>query len=988
MKILNLSTLVLLLVGLFGQSTALAQCTAQAGTLVQTPDGNQRVYTCPGDGQADIVNFSNTSTSNADFAYVVTDANNTILAVNVGSSFDFEVAPPGNCLVWGFSYNGNITAQMGESVFSTRFSDNCWFISNNAIEVVRDVVDGGEVATPTGATSVSACLDDGVDDYVAFTNNSTSNARYAYVITDDNNIILGLPSNSFANFSGAGIGICRVWGLSYTGNLTAQMGDNAAAIALSDGCFALSSNFIEVIRNNTDGGTVSTPSGDNRVDVCVGNGTPDVVEFAHQSTSSADYAYVITDGNNNILVVNAGSSFDFDVAPPGLCRVFGFSYTGTITAQPGDLVYTTRFSDGCYRISSNAIEVYRDNGPTAGNITTNDPTSICVDGNPDPIDVTVSGASGGNSGWIITDDNNNILALPPAPPFDLDGAGVGVCLIWYIRFEDGLTGLMTGNNVSDVAGCFDLSNSIRVDREAPDGGMVSLANGETTFTNCAGDIVLDVMHTTASPNLSYWYIITDDNDNILEFANSANTSTLDLSAAPPGVCRIWGWSYRGLPNPVVGENISTLTDDDCEAISDNFITVNRTDPAIDGGTVAMPSGATTRYTCPGDGIDDIVMFTNSTTSSANYAYVITDDNNVILGLPPGNSQNFEGAGVGVCRVWGLSFTGNITAQMGDNAATTELTDGCFQLSENFIEVIRDNPDGGTVAMPSGATTRYTCPGDGIDDIVEFTRSTSSLANYAYVVTDDNNIILGLPPGNSLNFEGAGTGVCRVWGLSYTGMVTAQVGDDAAAVALSSDCFDLSDNFIEVIRDNPDGGTVAMPSGATTRYTCPGDGIDDIVEFTRNTSSLANYAYVVTDDNNIILGLPPGNSLNFEGAGTGVCRVWGLSYTGMVTAQVGDDAAAVALSSDCFDLSDNFIEVIRDNPDGGTVAMPSGATTRYTCPGDGIDDIVEFTRSTNSLANYAYVVTDDNNIILGLTPGNSLNVEGAGTGVCRVWGVSY
>ncbi|MEM1324140.1 MAG: T9SS type A sorting domain-containing protein, partial [Bacteroidota bacterium] len=341
-----------------------------------------------------------------------------------------------------------------------------------------------------------------------------------------------------------------------------------------------------------------------------------------------------------------------------------------------------------------------------------------------------------------------------------------------------------------------------------------------------------------------------------------------------------------------------------------FIEVIRDNP--DGGTVAMPSGATTRYTCPGDGIDDIVEFTRSTSSLANYAYVVTDDNNIILGLPPGNSLNFEGAGTGVCRVWGLSYTGMVTAQVGDDAAAVALSSDCFDLSDNFIEVIRDNPDGGTVAMPSGATTRYTCPGDGIDDIVEFTRNTSSLANYAYVVTDDNNIILGLPPGNSLNFEGAGTGVCRVWGLSYTGMVTAQVGDDAAAVALSSDCFDLSDNFIEVIRDNPDGGTVEMPDGNTEITTCAGDGEDDIVEFTHATGSLANYTYVITDDNNIILGLPPGNSQNFEGAGTGVCRVWGLSYTGMITAEVGDDAAAVDLSSDCFELSENFITVNRED----------------------------------------------------------------------------
>ena len=36
----------------------------------------------------------------------------------------------------------------------------------------------------------------------------------------------------------------------------------------------------------------------------------------------------------------------------------------------------------------------------------------------------------------------------------------------------------------------------------------------------------------------------------------------------------------------------------------------------------------------------------------------------------------------------------------------------------------------------------------------------------------------------------------------------------------------------------------------------------------------------------------------------------LSYSGDVSAQVGDDAAAIDLASGCFDLSDNFITVSR------------------------------------------------------------------------------
>ncbi|MEM9919848.1 MAG: T9SS type A sorting domain-containing protein [Bacteroidota bacterium] len=295
--------------------------------------------------------------------------------------------------------------------------------------------------------------------------------------------------------------------------------------------------------------------------------------------------------------------------------------------------------------------------------------------------------------------------------------------------------------------------------------------------------------------------------------------------------------------------------------------------------------------------------------------MITDDQNVILGTPPPGATevNFDGAGPGVCRIWGLSYTGMFTGEVGQNAAAVDLSSDCFELSENFITVTREQVDGGTVSMPSGATVRYTCPGDGVDDIITFVHENDAPGTeYAYVITDDQNIILGVPPMNSQNFEGAGSGVCRVWGLSYTGNITAQMGDDAANTALTDGCFQLSENFIEVIRDTPDGGVVATTDGDVELTTCAGDGNDDIISLQHTNNSMAAFRYVVTDDQNIILATPaPGTmELNFEGAGVGVCRIWGLSYTGMFTGEVGQNAGEVDLSSDCFELSENFIVVNR------------------------------------------------------------------------------
>ena len=79
---------------------------------------------------------------------------------------------------------------------------------------------------------------------------------------------------------------------------------------------------------------------------------------------------------------------------------------------------------------------------------------ICAgDGQSDAFEVILIGFEGNQSAWIITDDNGNILTLPSGPPFDLEGAGAGTCLIYYISYEGTLTGLTTGANLSNLAGC-------------------------------------------------------------------------------------------------------------------------------------------------------------------------------------------------------------------------------------------------------------------------------------------------------------------------------------------------------------------------------------------------------------------------------------------------------------------------------------------------------------------------------------------------------
>ncbi len=971
------------------------------GGSVELEDGTTEAFTCPGDEMDDALTFvSKGASPDAQFTFVITDPDGIILGIPEGDRQNFEGAGEGTCLVWGLAYTGNLTAMVGDDATAGPLSDGEGDLSDNFITIRRAVPHAGAVMTADGMTEVTTTPGDGVDDIVEFVYEGASDSKYAYIITDPDGNILGIPDIPSQNFEGAGVGTCLVWGLAYTGNLTAMTGDNAMDIALSDECFDLSHNFITVNRmRDVNGGTVAMPSGATTRYTCPGDGVDDIVMFVSEGASpDAQFTFVITDPDGIILGIPEGDSQNFEGAGEGACLVWGLAYTGNLTAMVGGDANAGPLSDGDSDLSDNYITINRamaNGGTVATSLGLTEITTTPGDGVDDIVEFMSSGASESKYTYVITDPDGNILGLPDVPSQNFEGAGEGTCLVWGLAYTGNITA-MVGDNAMDIAlsdECFDLSdNFITVNRKAGlNGGTVAMPSGATTRYTCPGDGVDDIVmfvSNRATPDAQFTYVITDPDGIILGIPDGDNQN---FEGAGEGTCLVWGLAYTGNLTAMVGDdaNAGPLSDGDSD-LSDNYITINRA--MANGGTVATSLGLTEITTTPGDGVDDIVEFMSSGASASKYTYVITDPDGNILGLPDVPSQNFEGAGEGTCLVWGLAYTGNITAMAGINAMDIALSDECFDLSDNFITVNRKaGLNGGTVAMPSGATTRYTCPGDGVDDIVMFVSNRATPdAQFTYVITDPDGIILGIPDGDNQNFEGAGEGTCLVWGLAYTGNLTAMVGDDANAGPLSDGDSDLSDNYITINRAMANGGTVATSLGLTEITTTPGDGVDDIVEFMSSGASASKYTYVITDPDGNILGLPDVPSQNFEGAGEGTCLVWGLAYTGNITAMVGDNAMDIALSDECFDLSDNFITVNRKaGLNGGTVAMPSGATTRYTCPGDGVDDIVMFVsnRATPD-AQFTYVITDPDGIILGIPEGDSQNFEGAGEGTCLVWGLAY
>ena len=193
---------------------------------------------------------------------------------------------------------------------------------------------------------------------------------------------------------------------------------------------------------------------------------------------------------------------------------------------------------------------------------------------------------------------------------------------------------------------------------------------------------------------------------------------------------------------------------------------------------------------------------------------------------------------------------------------------------------------------------------------------STGSSTAYIVTDPNWIIIGLPPSNSVDFDGGllepvGSGLLRMTEISLL-----KLGDDTNTVDFSDERFDLSDNFVSIIREGVSAGTISTVDGEAMVYTCTQDGYADNVSFQTTDQTGTNIAYVVTNPDLNILGLPPGNAVEFDGAPPSTCWVWALAYIANITVEVGNNACTDALTDGCASLSANHVKVIRDVVEGG------------------------------------------------------------------------
>lgn len=835
-----------------------------------------------------------------------------------------------------------------------------WDLENLVLEAGCTIpVEGGSVSiVGSNSTTFEVCSGDGEADALNLNVVNPEGDFMTWIVTDENGEIQELVSDPNFDFEGVPAGTCYIYHLSYNSITGLAVGANVTDLM---GLFDLS-NEITVIRDEVNGGSITGGP----FEVCL-DGNPDFLTgIGLTSNVGKNSQWVVTNGTGSTILGLPQNieDVDFDDVDPGICLIWHLSYADGLTGL--ELNASVSALEGCYDLS-NSIQVVR--SEVEAGMIVGGPYDFCVgNGEGDfAADLQAFGAAGQNTEWIITDgDGIEIIALTDdITTFDFDGAGSGICLIWHIAYNDGLTGLVQGGMVADISGCFDLSNSVIVNRANVDGG--TLVGGPFAFCiDGEADFISGIELIDAEGDSTAWIITNSDTTSIIGIPG--DPLSVDFDAAGPGVCLLWHLSYSG---PITGLalNGSPADLDGCLNLS-NAIIIDRNGP--NGGTL---EGGPFTF-CVGDGVADnptgVTLVGNSGT---NNDWIITnEDGSMILALPDTlGTFDFDGAGLGVCLIWNISYEGEVEGL--EVGGSPSLINGCFSLSSS-ITVTRTEATGGEL---TGGPFEF-CAGDSESDFVSGITLTGNAGDSTqWVITDENLTILDLPDDLEIvDFNDAGNGTCLIWSISFAeGLIGLEMDSNVNDL---QGCFALS-NSVTVVRNEPDGGEL---TGGPYVFCVDGEP-DFIVDIELNGNEGPNSSWVITDDTGeLILGVPSSPTIvDFDLAGPGNCLVWHVSYSDI------DGLAANGMISDitgCFSFS-NPLTVVRSQADGGSI---TGGPFTF-CVGDGVaDNVSGVTVSGNSGTNSQWVVTDgDTTTILGLpTAPELVDFDGTEVGTCLIWHMSY
>ena len=399
--------------------------------IIRSNKNSENILFCNSTGSIDTIRFNfNGATTGTSYYYIGIQSDTIRFVSNSGIILSTDILP-GHTDVYGIAFKGKFLAQVGDKLSARRLVDSCYGVSSNSIGFGKYTPDAGMVTSGSGLSDIYLCPGDGQADFITLSNIGATPLNYGYFITNSKDSIVAFSPSSSIDLDTFPIGLCKIYGISYLGNISYK-NKKVQEPGLASACFSISKNAINVHKSLADGGRISLAKGDTAINICVEDLALDTIKFYHSSPVQLKYSYLVTDGNNRLQsIVQENELRDFNGSDPGVCRVYGISYGGFLNVFRNDNVLTATLASGCYDLSDNFLTINKSNtGANCKNIGVNDGNKAFLGIYPNPARdfvrvsikskylkgghpvLTLVAASGGGNKKIILDpqvvDNQNI----------------------------------------------------------------------------------------------------------------------------------------------------------------------------------------------------------------------------------------------------------------------------------------------------------------------------------------------------------------------------------------------------------------------------------------------------------------------------------------------------------------------------------------------------------------------------------------------------
>ena len=516
---------------------------------------------------------------------------------------------------------------------------------------------------------------------------------------------------------------------------------------------------------------------------------------------------------NNDFIINEPTLYQFELL--AYCNIGNGSMQKVWDID--EIMLTASCIDNCQGVEGGTIE--------------GGPFQFCVgDGMPDNIltgDITLSGNTSTNSQWVVTDEQGNILGLPPTPfDVDFDQAGTGTCLVWHLSFEDGLIGAEMGMNANELQGCYSLSNPISVIRTnctspctSTEVKLYAIIDNELIVINqINGGVEKRIAITGYSSTRYGGMIYYPVDDMIYTIGNNSTNPELVSIDRYSGVANVIGDVNQVAPTQVdlnISEALEYNPDDGLvymggyynPNLNDNFFSreLFTLDLSTGHATLISEINGSCQNELDGLAHQNGTMYYIDGCPTPNTMGSISISNGqqtIINGNTPGSRfENNPSTG----GFWFIDAVDRLLVNTDINGMNANTLGEMYPsdayalpLSRGFVTAPTDGnlANGGALY---GGPFEY-CVGNNEADFIangSITLQNPNGDNSQWVITDQNNVIIGLPSSPyDVDFDTAGVGNCYIWNIAYNDNLNGLQID--ANINQLEGCYDIS-NSIEVIR---------------------------------------------------------------------------------------------------------------------------------------------------------------------------------------------